>query len=65
MDGHKIKHISLASLGRVVQECDFDSATIWDLPEDYFLGKLPDAVNRILQEKFLVGRNIFGEVILT
>ncbi|MBE8953053.1 MAG: hypothetical protein SR1Q7_07915 [Quinella sp. 1Q7] len=37
---HKISVAMLTYL----YEGDFDGATIWDLLEDYFLGKIPDAV---------------------
>ena len=39
----KQRDISLAML-EYIYENPFDSATIWDLLEDYFLGKIPDAI---------------------
>ena len=40
---NKRRKISLEML-EYIYENPFDSATIWDLLEDYFLGKIPDAI---------------------
>ena len=39
--------ISVAML-TYIYENDFDNAAIWDLLEDYFLGKIPDEVQSVV-----------------
>lgn len=47
----KRRKISLAML-EYIYENPFDSATIWELLEDYFLGIIPNAVQNSLAQKF-------------
>ena len=48
---NKRRKISLEMLEYIYNN-PFDSATIWDLLEDYFLGKIPDAVKNSVAQKF-------------
>lgn len=44
----KIRHEISVEMLTYIYESDFDNATIWNLLEDYFLGKIPDEVKASL-----------------